>query len=465
MYLPAAFVYAIGKVLWYTTRLTRIGGGSAAPGLVALKLNPNLLTSIRKQITGPCIIVAGTNGKTTTASLIRASIAKEQKHSRILHNATGSNLSRGIVSAYIQNYRLFRPKTTYSSAVIEVDEAVLPQILSTLCPTHLVLTNLFRDQLDRYGEIESIKQKWLLALRKLDSKCNLFLNFADPQIAHLILQLQNPNLQIHTYLLRDTSAPLPDPSQNILSPLEQGICPECNSLLALRHSAIIGQGIFSCNMCKFHNSDPSYILTRNVNSDQLVTKNQQAPLQLHTQQKDAISLQNTLAAYTVLQHLQSKISFEELAQNSPQKFGRFEKIPTPNGEMMLVLIKNPTGFTESLRSVAHQAYPFQSVAFILNDNLADGQDISWIWDAPLHKYLPQTQNTVYVSGSRALDMALRLSYALPAETTTQITTKLSELLQNLVHKKDSSIVFATYTAMLEIQSWLAENKIKTAYWK
>jgi UDP-N-acetylmuramyl tripeptide synthase len=132
---------------------------------------------------------------------------------------------------------------------------------------------------------------------------------------------------------------------------------------------------------------------------------------------------------------------------------------------MLVLIKNPTGFTESLRSVTHQAYPFQSVAFILNDNLADGQDVSWIWDAPLHKYLPQKLNTVYASGSRALDMALRLSYALPPESSPQIVPNLSELLQTLIQKKDYSIVFTTYTAMLEIQSWLAENKIKNAYWE
>ncbi|GIW60177.1 MAG: hypothetical protein KatS3mg087_1243 [Patescibacteria group bacterium] len=465
MYLPAVFAYVIGKLLWHTTRLVRIGGGSAAPGLIALKLNPNLLIDIRSQISGPCIVVAGTNGKTTTAALIRSSLAQEPKNTHILHNATGSNLSRGIVSAYIHNYQLFRTQKDYSAAVIEVDEAVLPQVLPVLRPTHLVLTNLFRDQLDRYGEIESIKHKWLLALQKLDSNCDLFINFADPQIAHLVSQLQSSHLQVHTYLLRDISADLPDPSQNILSPLEQGICPACNSLLTLRHSAIIGQGLFTCTTCRFHNSDAGYILTRDAHSDQLVTKNQQIFLKLRTRHKDAISLQNTLAAYAVLQELKSKITFEELTQNSPQKFGRFEKIPTPEGEIMLVLIKNPTGFTESLRSVTHQAYPFQSVAFILNDNLADGQDISWIWDAPLHKYLPQKLNTVYVSGSRALDMSLRLSYALPPESSPQIIPNLSELLQNLIRKKDSSIVFATYTAMLEIQSWLAENKIKNAYWK
>jgi UDP-N-acetylmuramyl tripeptide synthase len=382
------------------------------------------------------ILVAGTNGKTTTAKLIHTVLQENGK--KVLQNQSGANLLNGIASTMILNAN-FAGKLQQDFAIFEVDENTLPQILDQINPGYLLLLNLFRDQLDRYGEVDSIVRKWKEALQSFSKETTLILNADDPQIAYLGNTIKNKNFYFGLEKKWSTKSSLDHAADSIY-------CPICGNKLHYNVFYYSHLGEWSCPNCGLKRP-----------SKQLLTNFSFYPL------PGTYNAYNTLAAVAVLKQigLRDKEIVDGLKKFQPA-FGRQEKIRYENKNIQIFLSKNPTGFNESLQTI--EGLGAKSVLLVLNDRIADGRDVSWIWDIDLEKFF-DTFEHIFVSGDRAYDLGLRIKYAGKSEIGDQkleIFVKLEEgILKGLsVIKEDETLfILPTYTAMLETRKILTGKSI------
>lgn len=450
-----------GRVIRFITRYLGIGGGSAAPGLYALRISPKML----ERCVQSChykIVITGTNGKTTTTQLLVSWLRAQ--HHRVVTNKTGSNLARGIISAMIESSTLTGSLPSNDYGVFELDEAEYARSYVDIQPDIVVITNLFRDQLDRYGETDTTRKKWLSAMKNTVKPLIVIFNTADPQLCTLATELAtNPQITTVGWYTQIENQQLATISNPILTPIVHAHCPQCNTLLTFNQQTIVGQGLFSCNSCGFSNPKARVVATA---QDGVLTIQTQDHQYLHIQSNpDAIMATNITAAvtagYLVKQNL---ANWQEILSTTKQTFGRFEEVNIQETRLIITLVKNPTGFTETLKSINKQS-TYTTAAFILNDNYADGTDVSWIWDVPIQDHLPPNLNQVYTAGTRVHDISLRLHYAdLPSNTITAYQT-IDQLCDSLLTHSGTVPIFATYTAMLELQEWLRKYKVKEPYWK
>jgi lipid II isoglutaminyl synthase (glutamine-hydrolysing) len=419
-----------GKIILLLIKILNKGAGTAAPGLYALKIDRTLPEFFFRQITKANIVISGTNGKTTTSRLISHYLSHEGI--AYVHNRAGSNLERGIVSACIEASNIAGQLLSKQYGLWEVDEAVFPSILPKVNPEVVVLLNLFRDQLDRYGEVDSTRAKWKTALEKITKPLTIIYNADDPQLVDLVEELKKskasnkyfPYGMLHKESTKNQNA------QNILSPIELSLCPNCKTNLEINPTTIIGQGKFKCGNCgltnpniyaNFEQSEEHQIINLEINSQQYSAK---LPM------KGIHNSYNFLAAATTAQILfDNTKNFIISTQDFTTAFGRNETIKINDSELLICLIKNPTGFSETLKSVINTD-KYDTSIFILNDNFADGRDVSWIWDVNISEYLSSTSfNTIICSGTRAYDMALRLYYAGVEENKIQIISDIDSCLE------------------------------------
>lgn len=458
----------IGKAVLQVSRVFRLGAGATWPGEVALSLDPNIFQHFVSRFSKGIILVAGTNGKTTTALMIKTIL--EASGERVVHNTTGANLLNGIVSACLdQADRLGRIDAHWG--VFEVDENALAVVMSSIKyqvssgkqKLILVLLNLFRDQLDRYGEVDVIAEKWEKALRQQygqsqqgqkDSKTSqentiqIIANADDPLIAHLAKAVNSgpgPALPAGRLERGVWYFGLNKPSlfqKNIDHASDSTFCLNCGARLTYDGIYFSHLGIWSCTKCGEKRPKP------NIYSGE-------SPL------PGLYNLYNTLATMSVAKILGIK---SDLAGFHPA-FGRQEDI----GNIKIFLSKNPVGFNQSLRTVMELGA--RNVLLVLNDRIPDGRDVSWIWDVDF-EILP-AYITPVVSGDRAYDLALRLKYAKPyhklpkgavSEPQTPIlvyedlTIALDFCLRNLnIH--ETLYILPTYSAMLEVRKILIGKKI------
>ncbi len=397
-------ITVISKAISRVSKLLNLGSGETWPGEIALKLDPNILAKISPE---NIVLIAGTNGKTTTALMIKTILENGGK--KMVHNASGANLLNGIVSAV-----LISPKTDWG--VFEIDENTLPQVLKYVEPRVIVLLNLFRDQLDRYGEVDTIAAHWKKALENYSGQ--LVLNADDPQIAVLgnkksvYFGLDNPTLFQKT----------PEHA------MDSQFCPHCGHRLKYQGTYYSHIGVWHCPSCQLERPKPS-----------ITAANYPLP--------GVYNRYNTLAAIAVARVLNLPVNLE----NFSAAFGRQEQI----GNTRLFLSKNPAGFNESLRTVlkAFARPPLANgsrtiqLLLVLNDRIPDGRDVSWIWDVDF-EMIPKNISLA-ASGDRAFDLALRLKYA-------GLEPRVVKLVDGV--KKAESIL-ATYSAMLEVRKILTGKKI------
>jgi UDP-N-acetylmuramyl tripeptide synthase len=457
-----------GNLVYYLSRLLGQGGGTAAPGYYALKIQPDLLNFFNSQLKKGTIVVSGTNGKTTTSRLISHYFS--QKNISYLHNRQGSNLERGLVSESLNSANILGklPPTDY--ALWELDEAVFSKKLEIIKPSHVLILNLFRDQLDRYGEVDAIRQNWYLALSKLES-VSIIYNSDDPQIFYLIEQLkqQKSNRKYTSYSVHDNQPNYMTNTTELLSPIELVICPKCKSRLTIQKQTIVGQGIFECTTCGLSNSI-SDIKADVISLDKSNTSFKVLPdnVEISTDLNGIYNIYNITAAASLLKNLNFSIKdFSEKNLGFKTAFGRMERIKIKNKELLLCLIKNPTGFSETLKTLHQSNLISDSCGLILNDRFADGKDVSWIWDVPLHAYFNSQSVTVYLAGDRAYDLALRCKYAGLASDKIIICENIREMIEKITATNSQSItpVCATYTASLELQNLFQKEGVKKVYWK
>jgi len=412
MTLRTRIAIILGKIVSWVSKTFRLGAGATWPGEIALRIEPRLLHILTHKIPH-LILVAGTNGKTTTAKMIQTIIGG-------VRNTSGANLDNGLVSVFLTN-----KKEKYY--ILEVDEATLPNILKEMTPEIVVLTNLFRDQLDRYGEVDVIAEKWSAALEEVDKRTTVIINADDP---HLAFIGTNIRAQVKYFGLEDPSLYLP----NMQHATDTIYCPGCGNRLTFTGVYFSHLGEWSCTHCAFKKPSVIHI-------------DVQYPIE------GVYNKYNTVAAALTAEVLgiHHDAIREGLAKFIPA-FGRMENIVVEGRRVKILLSKNPTGFNESLRTVANSA-DRGPVLFMLNDRIPDGRDVSWIWDVDfeLYKDFPR----YLVSGDRAYDMGLRLKYAgISAELISDIRQAVFSVGENEV-----LWILPTYSAMLDVRKILTGRKI------
>ena len=402
-----------GRAAGAISRRLRLGGGTSIAGVVAQRLYPDIVNHLSSQLAYGSVLVTGTNGKTTTSGFIAAILSDAGL--RVWRNREGSNLMRGIAGALViraqpgGNLR----RAGQAISIFEVDEAVVPHIIEAVPLRVAVFTNLFRDQLDRYGEVDSVSTRWQQALHALPENTTMILNADDPAVA-LLGASRSDNV---VYFGIDDAA-LDLAAQGISKERHQTIdtraCAKCGAELeySLRFYSHLGH--YHCPNCDNARPQPTVRATHvTMNAfDQL-----RITVETPTQQGEIViplpglyNIYNALAAIAAAQALQ--INWEPIVSGIQQfkpAFGRGERVQVAGRTIRILLAKNPTGFNEVLRTLFSEGET-RHILLMLNDNIADGRDISWIWDVDFERIAQQTA-ALTVTGTRALDLALRLKYA------------------------------------------------------
>lgn len=425
------FLILIGKLVVWVSKISNKGNGSTWPGHIALSTDKNFLRDmLRKNLTLKVIFIVGTNGKTTTGKMITTILEKSGK--KVFQNTSGANLLNGIASSFIRHANL-SGKIKEEYAVFEVDENTLPLALNQITPFAVIALNLFRDQLDRYGELDSIAKKWKKALADLPQSSFVILNGDDPQIAYL-----GDSLKVHTdYFGIEDKTKLQKTLQHAADTI---YCPRCNHKLVFSGTYFSHIGVWYCPSCKLKRPVPEI-------------KNIVSPL------PGIYNEYNTAAAVTFAKIV--GISLDDAhksLQHLTPAFGRQEKILYQGKQVQLFLAKNPTSFNQSIRTVVEMGGKY--ILFVLNDRVPDGRDVSWIWDMDIEQYVEKL-SSIIVSGDRTYDMAVRMHYADFGEKLI-VQDNLSEAIWTGVQKlgKDETLyILPTYSAMLEARKILTGKKI------
>ena len=439
------FSLFIAKLISRLCRLLPLGGGTALPGLIALKLDSSFLTKLTQKNQLQSIIITGTNGKTTTSRLLGTIL--QTNSTPYIHNRAGSNLLRGIASTLINQTNLLGQLTTKKLAIWEVDEAVAPQAIKQLQPQILLFTNLFRDQLDRYGEIDTVLKNWRTGLKSLPQTACLIVNLDDPSLNYLASTWPHQQ-KIITFGLSKNLSSKTSPSHAA----DALFCPKCLKPLHFSHIFTSHLGHYRCSNCSFKRSQP-----------QLELKSSSQPSSL----PGLHNLYNLLAATAVAQALNINQNIINQAIKAYQPaFGRAESFKLAKLPTNILLVKNPAGFNTTLETLkAKNHLNSKPLLLILNDLIADGTDVSWIWDVDF-EHLKSRKSPLITSGLRAHDLSLRLKYAglKPQLIITQPSIKKAlKKLQSL--KGSPGYILPTYTAMLKLRQILKQQRLIHSTWE
>jgi lipid II isoglutaminyl synthase (glutamine-hydrolysing) len=460
---------AAAKVTGAAIRRLGRGGGTAAPGLVAERIDPGLLRKIAGRLPHGSIVVAGTNGKTTVSRML-ADILQAHGH-RVAHNRSGSNLVRGVASALASQADLSgSPRADVG--VIESDEAALPEILRQVRPSVVLLNNLFRDQLDRYGELDTIASLWRPALERLPEDATVVVNVDDPTLAAITdtidarrvtfgLDDRNPR-----YLLEE-----------IPHAADAKTCRRCGADLAYDRLYSAHLGAWRCPACGAARPPldvaGTAIALDGVDALQMaVTRPARGgtPLALNLAIPGLYNAYNALAAVTAASTLGvPDATIASALQAYRSAFGRIERVTYGGHMLTLALVKNPVGFNETLRmlTVATSGLAVPTLIAI-NDLTADGRDVSWLWDVDF-EMLCQGSAPLFMTGIRGADMANRLKYAgLPAERIVPLPADLAAGLDAFVAalpEGSPGYVLLTYTALLGLRQALADRGAVEQFWE
>lgn len=420
----------IGNFIFFISKTFNLGAGGTWPGEIALRIKSNILTDLaRLKIAKEIILVAGTNGKTTTSLLIKTVLKKNGQ--TVIHNTSGANLLNGLVSTLLISKNA-------DFAVFEVDENSLPQVLKFIKPQMIILLNLFRDQLDRYGEVDIIGNRWLKSLRELRDfgefeQTTIIINADDPCLAFI-----GKNLKAKTFYfgLKDKKLFLPE----IQHATDSLYCPNCQNKLDYEGTFFSHLGIWQCGKCGL----------RRPKTD----LGNLGDLGNFGELKGVYNQYNLLAAVLALKTLGvEEETIKKGFKSFQPAFGRGEELVIDGKKIKIFLSKNPTGFNESLRTVV--GLGAQNFLFVLNDRIPDGRDVSWIWDVDFEMI-----GEIGVSGDRAYDMALRLKYGGIRDF--RVFGDIREAIKNGLEKikKDEILyILPTYSAMLEVRKILGGRKI------
>jgi UDP-N-acetylmuramyl tripeptide synthase len=458
---------AAAKITGAAIRRLGRGGGTAAPGLVAERIDPRILHKIASRLPVGTIVVAGTNGKTTAARMLADIL--QTSNLRVAHNRSGSNLVRGVASAFAaQTDLLGSPRADVG--VIESDEAAFPEIARQVAPSVVLLNNLFRDQLDRYGELDTIAAKWRPALERLPASATVVVNVDDPTLAAISegiaarrvafgLDDRTPGYQLaeipHAADAKSCRHCGRDLEYERLYSAHLGAwrCPGCGAArpsLDVTGASIALDGVDGLQM----------VVTRSARPD--------TPLSLRLAIPGLYNAYNALAATAAASAFGVTDDVIVSALDAYRSaFGRIERVTYRGHTLTLALVKNPVGFNETLRMLTMTAGLTVPALIAINDLTADGRDVSWLWDVDF-ELLGEGTAPLYTTGLRGADMANRLKYAglssgrvhaLPADLAAGLDTFVAALPEG-----SPAYVLLTYTALLGLRQALADRGAVEDFW-
>jgi lipid II isoglutaminyl synthase (glutamine-hydrolysing) len=428
------------KSITSLVRLFRLGAASVLPGTIAGKIQPNLLSLLSEQVKYGVILIVGTNGKTTTSLLLRTILENERW--KVIHNAEGANLVNGLMTTLLKHTN-FLGQLKGDYAILEVDENVLPIILPKIKPQYILCLNLFRDQLDRYGEVDTISHRWGEAIAKFAPHTTIIINGDDPTLAYLGEQLTQ---KVLAFGLSEPELYL----EEIPHAVDAIYCPKCGHSLDYEGVYISHQGDFSCPSCGFKKGE---LAIKSQDWEQVLI--------------GVYNKYNTLAAVLTAQQLEvQETVIRDTIKNFHAAFGRAEMLDISGKKVRILLSKNPVALNETIRAVNQLRTKENNsiILMVLNDRTPDGTDVSWIWDVDTEK-LVEKSGIIVVSGDRVYDIALRIRYSQDYDDK-NCQLIVEEHLQSAIDKAleltpvgETLHILPTYSAMLEVRGILTGKQI------
>ncbi len=431
----------VARLIYLAIRLLNKSSGTSFVGMVTLKICPDFLSYCKKYIKNASITVSGTNGKTTTSGLI--SHILEEDSCSVIHNVKGANMLTGIANAFVLS---IAPFTSFKYAVIESDEAYLTKFYDYFKADFLLVTNLFRDQLDRYGELSTTASFIQSAIDK-NSGLLVLLNADDP----LVTSFKNEKgIIYYGFESVEFCSDVHNSSSN--APTEVFNC-VCGQPLQYHKQFFAQEGHYYCNSCGYKRPEPDFKGFVKIYSDYsdmiIVDKNADKTYEFRINLVGLYNAYNALAAISQALVLGIDYSIIKDAVSSYKSiFGRAERRVINGHNALIQLIKNPTGASEVLKTVDLDS----NIVIAINDNYADGRDISWLWDSDFEQ-LKNAKRLIITSGLRAEDMALRLKYAGIAQDRIIIKKDIAEAIALAAASdniEERITILPSYTALLQI---------------
>jgi len=439
---------AVGSI----SRAAGRGGGTTLPGKLLWKVDPGTVDALAARLTLGVALVSATNGKTTTAAMAARILGEEHK---LAWNRAGANLLSGIASALVS-------ERGAELGLFEVDEGALPEAAARMRPRVLALSNLFRDQLDRYGELELVAERWREAVASLPVETTLVVNADDPVVAGLA----DERARVLRFGVDD-----PRHARTALQhAADSKYCIRCGTPYEYAAAYVGHLGDYRCPACE-HARPPLDVAARRIELRGLIAsrfrlETPAGAVEIELALPGLYNVYNATAAASLSISLGASLSEVRAGLEAfSAAFGRFERIPTGGKTVVMLLVKNPAGANEVLRTLETGVPPVLVIA--LNDAIADGQDVSWIWDVDFEPVLEHAGQVV-ATGERAAELGLRLAYGGLSEDRLEVEPSLERALDRgleLIDAGTELVVLPTYTAMLALREILTARGLVRPYWE
>ena len=434
------------------SRATRRGGGTTLPGKLVWKLDPDALDALAARLPAGLALVSATNGKTTTTAMASSILSPAR---RLAWNRSGANLASGVTSTLLA-------ADGAELGLLEVDEFALPEVMRRTQPRVVCLANLFRDQLDRYGELEHIAERWRAATAQLAADATLVVGADDP----LVSSLADRREQALRFGLDDPRHARP----SLQHAADSKYCIRCGAPYAYEAAYVGHLGAYRCAACG-HARPPLDVAARAIEthgldgvSFSLETHSGAARIRLGL--PGLYNVYNALAAASLALALGATLdAIVAGLERFRAAFGRFERFTVGDKRILLLLVKNPAGANEAVRTLEDGSPP-ETLVVALNDRIADGRDVSWIWDVDFEPLLERAGRIV-VSGERAAELALRFAYGGFPRERLELVPELEAALDRgleLTPPAGELVVLPTYTAMLSLQAIATRRGLTRPYW-
>ena len=435
------------------SRATRRGGGTTLPGKLVWKLDPGAVDALAARLPHGVALVSATNGKTTTTAM--ASSILSPRH-RLAWNNSGANLASGVASTLLA-------ARDAELGLLEVDEFALPEVMRRTRPRVVCLGNLFRDQLDRYGELEHIAERWRAAVASLPADTTLAVGADDP----LVASLADGRPGALRFGVDDPALARPA----LQHAADSKYCLRCGAPYRYDAAYVGHLGAYRCESCG-HARPPLDVAAREIDSHGLegISFTLATPAG-HARVRLALpglyNVYNALAAASVA--LTLGVALDDVVAGLERfraAFGRFERLTAGDRRILLLLVKNPAGANEAIRTLEEGDVP-ETLVVALNDRIADGRDVSWIWDVDFEPLLARAGRIV-ASGERAAELALRFAYGGFPRERLEVVPALEDALDRgleLTPAGGELAVLPTYTAMLALRAIAARRGLTRPYWE
>ncbi len=465
---PLAPKLALARSLGALSRL-RGGGGTSAPGKLLMRLDPDAISALACRLTQGSIVISATNGKTTTSAFAAGIFTRDG--TSLVHNRAGANMAGGIASTLLGAARS-RGAIAGELGLFEVDEFWLGDLVRQLRPRAILLGNLFRDQLDRYGELESIAERWAATLSTDPAReARLVLNADDPMVADL--GRSRDDAQVHYYGVDDDSLAL----AGMAHAADAKHCRRCGAPYVFDAIYLGHLGHYHCPSCGQTRPTPTVTATgvtlEGVRSARFTLRTPAGVAEVRLALPGFYNVYNALAAAALATALDVPLpTIVAGLQATAPAFGRAESVAVAGRQLRILLVKNPAGANEVLRTLALEPGEHDLLG-VLNDNAADGRDVSWIWDADF-ELLAGRLRRVTCAGTRAAELAVRFKYAGIDPARIHVRDDLATALEEAAHARPADAVGAaevplyalpTYTAMLALRQLLVSRGEAQSAWK